>query len=69
MKKTYDCVANKTRVQQALREEYERRSEEFASYADFINATADEDPVVRSFRQRGTKPGEDNLRAHTLTGG
>ena len=40
--KTFDCVEMKKHIQQELREEYEARKTEFSSYADFINATADE---------------------------
>jgi hypothetical protein len=69
MKKAFDCVANKARVQQELRDEYERRSGEFTSYVDFINATADEDPIVRAFRQRSAKASKDGPRAPTAAGG
>ena len=51
-RKTFDCVEMKSRIQKELREEYEARKAEFSSYAEFINATADESDEIRSFRER-----------------
>ncbi len=51
-RKTFDCVEMKRRIQKELREEYEARKAEFSSYAEFINATADESDEIRSFRER-----------------
>lgn len=39
MKKTFDCVDEKNRVQEELMREYQARKSEFVSYADFINQT------------------------------
>ncbi len=50
--KTFDCVEMKNQIQRELREEYEQRKTEFASYGDFINATAEESDEVRAFRRR-----------------
>lgn len=47
--KTFDCVEMKNRIQRELREEYEARKDEFSSYADFINATADESEEIRAY--------------------
>jgi len=48
----FDCVEMKNRVQQELRLEYETRKSEFSSYAEFINATADQSEVIRAFREK-----------------
>ena len=53
--KTFDCVKMKNRVQQELRKEYQARKTEFASYADFLNATADESEDIRCFREKVAK--------------
>jgi len=50
--KTFDCVEMKRQIQQELREEYEARKTEFSSYADFINATADESEEIQAFREK-----------------
>ncbi len=50
--KTFDCVEMKNRIQEGLRREYEARSDEFSSYADFINATAEESEEVRAYWTR-----------------
>lgn len=54
-RKTFDCVEMKSRIQKELREEYEARKAEFSSYAEFINATADESDEIRAFRARIAK--------------
>ncbi len=54
-RKTFDCVEMKSRIQKELREEYEARKAEFSSYAEFINATADESDEIRAFRERIAK--------------
>ena len=58
-KKTFDCVEMKNRIQRELRKEYEDRKDEFNSYVDFINATAEESEEIREFFERiapaGTK--------------
>ena len=51
-KKTFDCIEHKRRVQRDLMAEYEARKDEFASYADFIFATADESEQIRAWRAR-----------------
>ena len=53
--KTFDCVEMKNRIQRELRQEYETRKTEFASYAEFLNATADESEEIRAFREKVTK--------------
>ncbi len=53
--KTFDCVEMKNRIQRELRQEYEARKTEFASYADFLNATADESEEIRAFREKVAK--------------
>ena len=47
--KSFDCVDMKNRIQAELRREYEARKTEFASYADFINASVNESPEIRAF--------------------
>jgi hypothetical protein len=49
-RKTFDCVEMKDRIQRELMKEFEARRREFKTYADFINATAGEDPTVRAWR-------------------
>ena len=56
--KTFDCVQMKRRIQQELQAEYEARKQEFPSYADFLEAKANESPWVRQQRERfGTHQG------------
>ena len=55
MKKTFDCVEMKNRIQRELMREYQARKAEFTSYADFLNATADESEEIRIFRDRVAK--------------
>jgi hypothetical protein len=50
--KTFDCVEMKRQIQEQLREEYETRKIEFASYADFLNVKADQSPWVRKIREK-----------------
>ena len=57
--KTFDCVAMKNRIQEQLMEEYESRKDEFASYAEFIVATADRSALVRSWWARIGGPHRD----------
>ena len=54
-KKKFDCVQMKNRIQRDLRQEYEARKAQFASYADFLNATADESQEIRIFREKVAK--------------
>jgi len=54
--KIFDCVEMKNAIQQQLRQEYERRKSEFASYVDFINSTANESDEIRLFREKVAKP-------------
>jgi hypothetical protein len=44
--KRFDCVEMKDAAQRRLREEYESRRHEFASYAEFIAAVSDESSWV-----------------------
>lgn len=48
-KKTFDCVEMKNRIQRDLREEYEARKAEFASYIDFLRTTANESEEICTF--------------------
>lgn len=48
-RKTFDCVEMKDRIQKELRVEYEARKDEFSSYAEFINATAEESEEIRAY--------------------
>jgi len=50
--KTFDCVEWKDHVQRELLAEYEARKGEFASYGEFIYATADESPEIRAWREK-----------------
>jgi hypothetical protein len=54
--KKFDCVEMKNAVQQQLRQEYEQRKSEFASYVDFINSTANDSDEIRLFREQIAKP-------------
>lgn len=54
--KTFDCVEMKDRIQRELAKEFEARRGEFRSYAEFINATADADPAIRSWREKMKRP-------------
>lgn len=51
-KKTFDCVEMKNSIQRELQDEYKSRKDEFVSYADFINATAEESEEIRAFFER-----------------
>ncbi len=53
--KKFDCVQMKNRIQRELRQEYQARKTKFASYADFLNATADESEEIRIFRDKVAK--------------
>jgi hypothetical protein len=46
--KTFDCMEHKRRVQKKPLAEYEARKDEFASYADFVYATANESERIRA---------------------
>ena len=50
--KTFDCVEMKRQAQERLMKEYETRKGEFESYVDFINSTANSDPLVLAFRKK-----------------
>lgn len=45
----------KNDIQKELRREYQARKAEFTSYADFLNATADESEEIRIFRDKVAK--------------
>jgi len=45
----------KNRIQRELRQEYQTRRTEFASNADFLNATAGESEEIRRFREKVAK--------------
>ena len=50
--KTFDCVASKRQAQECLREEYEKRADEFDSYVDFINAKVGENEWSRQMWEK-----------------
>ena len=50
--KTFDCVASKRQAQKCLREEYEKRTDEFDSYVDFINAKVSENEWSRQMWEK-----------------
>jgi len=54
-KKKFDCVQMKNRIQRELRKEYEASKAKFTSYADFLNATANESEEIRIFRDKVAK--------------
>jgi hypothetical protein len=54
-KKKFDCVQMKNSIQSELMREYRSRKAEFTSYADFLNATADESEEIRTFCDRVAK--------------
>lgn len=45
--KTFDCVEMKRKCQEAVRQRYDSRHEEFASYIDFLNETIEENEWAR----------------------
>jgi hypothetical protein len=45
----------KNHIQRELRREYQARKAEFTSYADFLNATADESEEIRIFCDKVAK--------------
>ena len=51
-KKGFDCVEFKAQAQRRLMEEFETRRHEFATYVDFLNAKAEEDPQSRALLVR-----------------
>jgi hypothetical protein len=53
--KKFDCVQMKNHIQRELRREYQARKAEFTSYADFLNATADESEEIRIFCDKVAK--------------
>ena len=53
--KTFDYVKMKNGIQRKLRQEYQARKTEFASYADFLNATANETEDIRRFCEKVAK--------------
>lgn len=52
MKKTFECVEMKNRLQKQLRMEYEQNKQKYSSYADFINATAQDIEEIKEFRKK-----------------
>lgn len=50
--KTFDCVEMKDEIQRKMMKEFKARRSEFETYADFINAKAEESPVVRAWREQ-----------------
>jgi hypothetical protein len=54
----FDCVEMKHQAQRRLRQEYETRSGEFATYEDFLNAKATESDWQRAFWEKIRKARE-----------
>ncbi len=52
MKKTFDCIEMKNRIQSGLRQEYESRKAEFATFADFLTSTAAESQEINDFLKK-----------------
>ena len=50
--KTFDCVEFKRQAQKRLRDEYEARKDEFESFVDFINRTANESELAKAIRAK-----------------
>ncbi len=50
--KTFDCVEFKAEAQRRLMAEFKSRRKEFATYADFINAKAEEDPQAKAWVEK-----------------
>ena len=50
--KAFDCVEMKDRIQADILAEYEARKDEFASFADFIEARAEASEWIRRMRRR-----------------
>ena len=50
--KKFDCVEMKNAIQQQLRQEFERRKNEFASYVDFVNSAVNESEEICLFREQ-----------------
>jgi hypothetical protein len=53
--KKFDCVEMKNAAQQKLRQEYEKRKNEFFSYVAFVNAATDENSEIREFHNKLAK--------------
>ena len=58
--KTFDCIASKRQAQKCLREEYEKRTDEFDSYADFLNAKVGENEWSRQMWEKFPPASPDN---------
>jgi len=54
-KKKFDCVQMKNQIQKELMREYQARKAGFTSYADFLNATANESKEIRIFLDKVAK--------------
>ena len=60
--KTFDCIASKRQAQRRLREEYEKRTAEFDSYVDFINAKVIENQWSRQMWEKFPPASPDDAR-------
>ena len=59
--KTFDCIASKRQAQKALRDEYEKRADEFNSYVDFVNAKVNENEWANRMWEKFSPPcGDDS---------
>ncbi|MBN1900696.1 hypothetical protein JW926_05140 [Candidatus Sumerlaeota bacterium] len=65
--KSFDCVEMKNRIQEELWKEYESRKADFASYADFINVTAEETKEIKEFRKNLSISGKSVYRVGRQT--
>lgn len=52
MEKTCDCVEMKNQIQMKMRMEYENNKEKYSSYIEFIQKTAENDPLVQEIRKK-----------------
>ena len=52
--KPFDCVEMKERIQAEIRADYEARKDQFASYADYLEASIKEDPWASAVLEKLT---------------
>ncbi len=64
MKKTFDCIEMKNRIQSGLRQEYESRKTEFATFADFLTSTSAESQEIADFLKKMASSKKQHLSKH-----
>ena len=57
--KTFDCVQMKRQIQADLLAQYKVRQDEFASYAEFLRAKAEESPWIQKMHKRFSAPSSE----------